>query len=150
MGITFILGLSILFQLTAAVLALRLIPITGRRVAWIFISAAIVLMASRRSITLFDVLTGDTSLQPVPMAEWIALVISAFLVIGFFRIGPDFLPLRRAENRVSKSEAELAHAQKIAHLGSWILEIKSNKLRWSDEVYKIFGLNPQESPYVAH
>ena len=144
MGITFILGLSMLLQLTAAFLAVRLIPITGRRTAWVLISVAIVLMASRRSITLIRVLTGDITRPPDPTAEWVALVISACLVIGISRIGPDFLSIRRAENRASKSEAELAHAQEISHLGSWVWETKTNELRWSDEVYRIFGLKPQE------
>ncbi len=43
-----------------------------------------------------------------------------------------------------KSEQSLAEAQSIAHLGSWEWDITSGRLRWSDEVYRIFGLHPQE------
>ncbi|MEO8355398.1 MAG: PAS domain S-box protein, partial [Chloroflexota bacterium] len=35
-------------------------------------------------------------------------------------------------------------AQEIAHLGSWELDLVHNQLTWSDEVYRIFGLQPQE------
>ncbi len=35
-------------------------------------------------------------------------------------------------------------SQEIAHLGSWELDIDNNCLSWSDEVYRIFGLQPQE------
>ena len=35
-------------------------------------------------------------------------------------------------------------AQKIAHFGLWDWQILDNTLYWSDEVYKIFGLQPQE------
>jgi PAS domain S-box-containing protein len=38
----------------------------------------------------------------------------------------------------------LNRAQQIAHLGSWELDLVHNRLTWSDEVYRIFGLQPQE------
>jgi PAS domain S-box-containing protein len=43
-----------------------------------------------------------------------------------------------------ESEEGLKRAQEIAHLGSWDLDLVSNVLIWSDEVYRIFGLQPQE------
>jgi PAS domain S-box-containing protein len=43
-----------------------------------------------------------------------------------------------------ESEEGLKRAQEIAHLGSWELDLLNNSLIWSDEVYRIFGLQPQE------
>ena len=40
----------------------------------------------------------------------------------------------------------MADAQRIAHVGAWIWELTTGELRWSDEVYRIFGLTPQSSP----
>ncbi len=45
---------------------------------------------------------------------------------------------------LKESEESLRRAQQIAHLGSWDLELVNNRLSWSDEVYRIFGLQPQE------
>src|SRR5574341_687234 len=45
---------------------------------------------------------------------------------------------------LSESEARLKRSQEIAHLGGWELDLVSNVLTWSDEVYRIFGLQPQE------
>ncbi|PXF59389.1 MAG: diguanylate cyclase [Deltaproteobacteria bacterium] len=42
-----------------------------------------------------------------------------------------------------RSEARLSQAQSIARLGNWERDIFSNKLYWSDEIYQIFGLEPQ-------
>ncbi|MGE5645292.1 MAG: PocR ligand-binding domain-containing protein [Acidobacteriota bacterium] len=42
------------------------------------------------------------------------------------------------------SGATLNRAQEIAHLGSWELDVANHRLFWSDEVYRIFGLAPQE------
>ncbi len=45
---------------------------------------------------------------------------------------------------LSESEARLKRSQEIAHLGSWELDLVNNHLSWSDEAYRIFGLQPQE------
>ena len=64
----------------------------------------------------------------------------------------DITERKRAAEALEKSEASLAAAQRIAHLGSWELDLKnlddinSNELRWSDETYRIFGLKPQQMP----
>jgi PAS domain S-box-containing protein len=49
-----------------------------------------------------------------------------------------------AEEALRESEAGLKRAQEISHLGNWELNIPDNRLLWSDEVYRIFGLAPQE------
>ncbi|HLO14744.1 MAG TPA: PAS domain S-box protein, partial [Anaerolineales bacterium] len=51
---------------------------------------------------------------------------------------------RRAEEALQQSEQRLRRAQEIAHLGSWELDLENNVLTWSDEVYRIFGFQPQE------
>ena len=43
-----------------------------------------------------------------------------------------------------ESQKGLSRAQAMAHLGSWQLDLETNHLTWSDEVYRIFGLQPQE------
>ncbi|HAP35834.1 MAG TPA: sensor domain-containing diguanylate cyclase, partial [Bacteroidetes bacterium] len=38
----------------------------------------------------------------------------------------------------------MSTSQEIAHVGSWKLDLIANDLIWSDEVYRIFGCQPQE------
>ena len=49
-----------------------------------------------------------------------------------------------AERLVIASKSRLDKTQQMAHLGSWELDLQSGKVTWSDEVYRIFGLLPQE------
>ena len=49
-----------------------------------------------------------------------------------------------AQRALEASEAGLARAQAIAHLGSWEWHVVPNAVTWSDEIYRIFGLSPQE------
>ncbi len=43
--------------------------------------------------------------------------------------------------KLQHSEASLAAAQKIAHIGSWEFDVVTNKITWSEEVFRIFGLD---------
>ncbi|HXV98021.1 MAG TPA: PAS domain-containing protein [Anaerolineae bacterium] len=51
---------------------------------------------------------------------------------------------QRAERQTKESEQQLTEAQQIAHVGSWQWDIKTNRVTWSDELYRIYGLEPQE------
>ena len=46
----------------------------------------------------------------------------------------------RAEEALRKTAAALHESQRIAHLGNWDWDILTNRLHWSPEVYRIFGL----------
>lgn len=43
----------------------------------------------------------------------------------------------------AQREHQLALAQQIAHVGSWEWHAGSNRVTWSDELYRIYGLEPQ-------
>jgi PAS domain S-box-containing protein len=51
---------------------------------------------------------------------------------------------RRAAEELFEKEQRLAESQHISQLGSWEWDIQRNELRWSEELYKIFGISPQE------
>lgn len=269
MEVQLILCLSIVLQLTAAFLALRLIRVTGRRWAWVFVAGAITLMALRRVVTGSQLWLEPGTASADIYAEFIALLISCLMLAGVALIGPLFSVLRRSEAQAAegearyrtlaetspvgiirtlpngrcsyvndqwchvtglpreqnledgwlqgihpdqrdgvhrdwyeavsrgcsfksevpfvgadgkttwvyfqaspvldgagqmtghvgtitditeqraveqalrKSERQLREAQQVAKLGSWDLDVKTNDLSWSDEVYRIFGLQPQ-------
>jgi len=50
---------------------------------------------------------------------------------------------RRAAERLRASEASLRQAQRIARLGSWELDLQTARLTWSDEIFRIFELDPE-------
>ncbi len=52
--------------------------------------------------------------------------------------------LEKAYNSLKETGEELAEAQRMAHIGNWKWNIVTDELHWSDEVYHIFGLSPQE------
>lgn len=54
----------------------------------------------------------------------------------------DVTAFKQALEALGQKERALAEAQRIARLGSWELDHVSGELRWSDEVYRIFEIDP--------
>lgn len=52
----------------------------------------------------------------------------------------DISDRKQAEEALRQSENNLAEAQRLAHLGSWQLDLTTRHTVWSDEVFRIFGL----------
>lgn len=54
--------------------------------------------------------------------------------------------LRESEVRIRESESRLLEAQKIARVGSWQWDIPRAEITWSDELYRIFGVDKKNGP----
>ena len=56
---------------------------------------------------------------------------------------------RRVHERtaqVIQSEARLLEAQRVGHIGSWEWDVDRDALWWSDELYRIYGVDPATFP----
>ena len=59
---------------------------------------------------------------------------------------------REAKEIAEQKATQLAETQKIAKIGSWHLDISTNKVTWTEEIYGMFGLDPEQPapPYTEH
>jgi len=62
------------------------------------------------------------------------------------------LELKQAKDKLLRSENELLKAQQIAHLGSWYLDLATDQVEWTEELYKMYGFDPAlpPPPYNEH
>lgn len=58
-------------------------------------------------------------------------------------IGVDVTGKRSVEEALKRSEETYSRAEAIAHIGSWDWDILAGDLRWTDEIFRIFGQTPQ-------
>ncbi|MFM2006998.1 MAG: putative sensory/regulatory protein RpfC, partial [Pseudomonadota bacterium] len=75
----------------------------------------------------------------------------ADILLSRFRMGEalwiqatvrDITELKAAEAALQASEANLRRAQAVANVGSWTLEMPGDRLIWSEQTYRIFGVEP--------
>ena len=101
-----------------------------------------------RTVRNGETVIGEEIKFPVGPGEWLHVRVNAApvrdtngnIVCGALVID-DISEVKRAEAAAQKSEAGLARAQRIAHLGDWERNLVTGELRWSDEVFRIFGLD---------
>jgi PAS domain S-box-containing protein len=65
-------------------------------------------------------------------------------ILGASSIADDITQDKILEYEHKKREKQLLEAQQIAHLGYWELDIITRDLIWSEELYKIYGLNSSQ------
>jgi diguanylate cyclase (GGDEF)-like protein/PAS domain S-box-containing protein len=57
--------------------------------------------------------------------------------------------LRENNRALEESRTRLAEAQRVAQMGSWEYDIATNTITWSDELFRLFGMDPaQGAPSV--
>lgn len=84
-------------------------------------------------------IVGRSTTEIVQILEGLlGAVAIALLVLGAVlaeRVG--------AEERFAGALKNLNEAQGLAHIGSWEWDIERNQVTWSDELFRIYGLEPQ-------
>jgi PAS domain S-box-containing protein len=107
MGIIVLLGMTIVLQLMAAVLALRLIRITAQCTGWVLLALAVVLLALQHCLLFLQVTAGEAPL-PLLILAGLGLGIAVCLVAGMAWIAPLFAALRHTGEAIQRaSEVEL-------------------------------------------
>jgi len=54
----------------------------------------------------------------------------------------DITDRKRAEEELRQKEHLLSESQRIAHVGSWSLDMHEENIKWTDETYRIYGVKP--------
>jgi two-component system, cell cycle sensor histidine kinase and response regulator CckA len=64
----------------------------------------------------------------------------------------DITERKQAEEALKREHMMLARTEAVAHVGSWEWEAEGDKVTWSDELFRIFGLEPAEKapPFAEH
>ncbi len=87
------------------------------------------------SLTIYSALPNAFTSEEIRLLEELA----ADLAFGIVTLRSQ-AARQQAEEALRQSEFYLAEAQRVSHTGSWYLDVVHNRLSWSDEVFRIFGI----------
>jgi PAS domain S-box-containing protein len=65
-------------------------------------------------------------------------------VTAYIAIESDISDRKSQQEKLAVSEFRLAEAQRLAHIGSSVYDVKTRSSEWSDETFRIYGLDPGE------
>jgi PAS domain S-box-containing protein len=92
-------------------------------------------------------LLGHSFSNPLPGAWQSPMMMASIALCIAFNTGIAFLHVRLhslSHSQLRKREALSVQIQKMAALGSWEIDYDANFVTWSDEVYRIVGLDRSE------
>lgn len=96
---------------------------------------------TNQTIAYIIISNKHNDLQDFITQYFLFLAILIFLTMGMIYF---IYRIDKTKTQLSKKDNVLREVQKIAQLGYWEFDILGNNLKWSDEVYHIFGFSPQE------
>lgn len=108
---------SIVVQLAAVGVAIGLMRITQRRLAWALMCAALVLMTLRRGLTLYDLHFLDSPPRLAAHWEMVALAISTILTAGMILLIPMFREVRASAAAIREGESRFRQLCEAAFEG---------------------------------
>jgi PAS domain S-box-containing protein len=138
------LSVAIVLQIAAAAMAFKLVRFTGRRAAWMLISAALALMALRRAIPLVRAAIGDASSPPDPVNEFVGMVLSGLMAAGVGLIGPIFMRIFRSERELAESERRFRSYFEQPLEGVAIVSPSRRWITVNDRLCEILGRSREE------
>lgn len=65
-------------------------------------------------------------------------------VVGILGTLQDITEIKQLEEKLRKNYESLAEAQRLAHIGSWQMNMANGKIDWSEETYRIFDISSEE------
>lgn len=78
------------------------------------------------------------------MFEGMVVLVVILVAMAALLLRRMFVRIQEQNRALLRVQESLAKAQQLSHLGSWDWNIATNELWWSDEIYRIFGLAPQQ------
>ena len=64
-------------------------------------------------------------------------------LLGVLGVGRDITDRHREREALRRSQSALLHAQEVAELGSWEVDLRTGEMTWSEQTYRLLDVDPQ-------
>ena len=95
---------------------------------------------------------GEVRFRHFGTGAAIPMLVNSFVIyeqgserpLALATISRDITKIKRAEEELRRSEAYLAEGQRLSHTASWAWNISTGEFFWSQELFRIYGLDPEQ------
>ncbi|MGZ5522108.1 MAG: PAS domain-containing protein [Chthoniobacterales bacterium] len=95
---------------------------------------------------------GEVRFRHFETGAAIAMLVNTFVIRGggsgrppvLATISRDITQIKRAEKELRRTAAYLAEGQRLSHTASWAWNISTGEVFWSQELFRIYGLDPEK------
>jgi len=141
----YILIMSLAFQLAAAILALNLIRVEGRRLPWILFGFALSLMAWTHAVSVYSFFAVETSqVSEGAGGEIVRLLVSVFLFGGIACLAPLFRSAQKSKEKLRESEERYRRMVDAAAEGLWLLDNYAGTIFVNRRMAQMLGYSAEE------
>ncbi len=64
--------------------------------------------------------------------------------VGILTVSREITARKKSEDELREQQVLLSNAERIANVGSWEMDLQTRQLKWSEQTYRIFGLQKHE------
>lgn len=101
-------------------------------------------LTSRQSVVTEESLGTDDDRRVFVVTKF-PLFDNANAILALGSIWTEITQRKHDEEALRQAATDLRVAQRVAHVGSWQWDLRTNQAQWSEELYRIFGLDPSRS-----
>jgi signal transduction histidine kinase len=96
------------------------------------------------AIGTWGTVAGTVPIAPTSATERVQILqaLLGVVAISLLVLGATLSERERASQDLKRTTASLIEAQALAHIGSWEWDVARNHVAWSDELYRMSGLDP--------
>ncbi|WP_333696613.1 sensor histidine kinase [Flavobacterium sp.] len=74
----------------------------------------------------------------------VTLITLVLIILAYFKMSGDFNRIQRSNSRLKVSQESIKQAEILGNYSSWIWNLERNETQFSDNQYRLFGLEPQQ------
>jgi PAS domain S-box-containing protein len=83
---------------------------------------------------------------PIPVSLSLAPLTDAGRLAGCIVVARDVTEQHLAQATLAEVDARLEEAEALAHVGSWLWDVRTGAVQWSSEFHRIHGIDPLDFP----
>ena len=97
------------------------------------------------ALATWGTVAGEVPIASTSPTERVQILqaLAGVLAVSLMIVGATLAESEQSRRDLELAAARLTEAQELTHIGSWDWDVAADRVTWSDELYRIYGLEPQ-------